>query len=492
VIGTIVLNDRRGDEADRLAELAFRHLTALADNGDPEAMLDVIDRVRGSELSLLIRSHQLVDSLTGNDQLEAVTLRDHLIGVLGATTISEASTDKLIDVAGYAKLAALVDSVGNTEPLGEIIGTPKRPVVAVVIGDCGGFVIIDQGPDTSQQRHVEVHRLAAGNLTERVNDFVGSIRSCSNDTRDHYAKLQQQQQPYPTLAAEPLTRLRDAVSRTCEWLGENVMKQILAHIPDAEEIYMMACGQLSLLPLHAAILPADPTHTHSRHVFEHVNVKYLPTRFLPQPPPGQDPERHPPRSISHVQLLIAGLHPASTTTITNAINDYAENKHLTVTEYQNFDDEVWNADYIHITGHTQSDPQNPGHTRYLKETLIQHQNQVILELRPVIDLPSILATRLSTKLVFSSTCQSARPNTNQPDNQISLAAAFLTAGAQTVIATLWDVIDTTTADLTDWFYKELTNADTPAEALTDTLIDMNQPHTNHGIETWAAYAQYGR
>ena len=62
-----------------------------------------------------------------------------------------------------------------------------------------------------------------------------------------------------------------------------------------------------------------------------------------------------------------------------------------------------------------------------------------------------------TKLVFLSTCNSAIGTASRQEAVDSLAEAFLIAGAETVIATLWPVGDHLAAEFSKCFYEKLIN-----------------------------------
>ena len=76
----------------------------------------------------------------------------------------------------------------------------------------------------------------------------------------------------------------------------------------------------------------------------------------------------------------------------------------------------------------------------------------------------------------------------------SLAKAFLTAGAETVIATLWPIADQFAADISKHFYDKLTTPGVrPSEALTHAKKRLKELDSTQGHyqSYYAAFVCYG-
>ena len=71
-----------------------------------------------------------------------------------------------------------------------------------------------------------------------------------------------------------------------------------------------------------------------------------------------------------------------------------------------------------------------------------------------------------------SACRSAGERTYSGEGLVGFAWAFLRAGAQRVIAGLWDVDDRSTAELMDALYARLSAGDAPARALRDAKLSL--------------------
>ena len=80
--------------------------------------------------------------------------------------------------------------------------------------------------------------------------------------------------------------------------------------------------------------------------------------------------------------------------------------------------------------------------------------------------------QLRADLVTVSACRSAGERAYSGEGLIGFAWAFLRAGAQRVVAGLWDVDDQSTARLMDLLYQRLAAGDPPARALRDAKLTM--------------------
>jgi len=94
-----------------------------------------------------------------------------------------------------------------------------------------------------------------------------------------------------------------------------------------------------------------------------------------------------------------------------------------------------------------------------------------------------------TQLVTVAACQSAQSATQRGDEQVGLIQALMTAGANSVVASLWNINDTATPALFESFYNHLMAGATPATALYHAQIDVQKrwPHPYF----WASFAISG-
>jgi CHAT domain-containing protein len=103
----------------------------------------------------------------------------------------------------------------------------------------------------------------------------------------------------------------------------------------------------------------------------------------------------------------------------------------------------------------------------------------------------VIATPLSARLVTISSCHGAGTRTYAGEGVVGLAWAFLRAGADQVIAALWEVSDATTPKLMDRMYAGIGAGRDPAVALRDAKLALVRAR---GIERkpfyWAPFVLY--
>jgi CHAT domain-containing protein len=107
----------------------------------------------------------------------------------------------------------------------------------------------------------------------------------------------------------------------------------------------------------------------------------------------------------------------------------------------------------------------------------------------------VLGMSVRTPLVFLSGCETALgpawgTTFERSDDYVTLAQAFLFAGAQNVVATLWRIDDRSAAALAGRFSRALTTA-SPAEALATAQRELIRGATYRDPYYWAAYVVSG-
>jgi CHAT domain-containing protein len=118
---------------------------------------------------------------------------------------------------------------------------------------------------------------------------------------------------------------------------------------------------------------------------------------------------------------------------------------------------------VHFTAHAAANAESPLDSAVI---LSQDGSGYKLYARDVAELP------LSADLVTISACRSAGERTYAGEGLVGFAWAFLRAGAQRVIAGLWDVDDRSTADLMGHVYAEIAQGRSPSAALRAAKLAM--------------------
>ena len=103
----------------------------------------------------------------------------------------------------------------------------------------------------------------------------------------------------------------------------------------------------------------------------------------------------------------------------------------------------------------------------------------------------IVSTRLGARLVTISSCHGAGTRDFAGEGLVGLAWAFLGAGADEVIAALWEVDDSLTPDLMQRMYAELAAGVAPAEALRTAKLAMVRGRGKQSRAVyWAPFIHY--
>jgi CHAT domain-containing protein len=139
-------------------------------------------------------------------------------------------------------------------------------------------------------------------------------------------------------------------------------------------------------------------------------------------------------------------------------------------------------DIIHFQGHAEYARDEP-----LNSRLILADGQ--LTARDVFALPGLQA-----ELVTLAACESAISEIAAGDEPLGLIPAFLYAGAGAVLATLWKVHQTSTAQLMKRFYEPLARADTKinkAQALREAVLELRRTRNFESPYHWAPFVLHG-
>ena len=104
----------------------------------------------------------------------------------------------------------------------------------------------------------------------------------------------------------------------------------------------------------------------------------------------------------------------------------------------------------------------------------------------------IIRHPLRANLVTISACYSAGERSYSGEGLVGLSWAFLRAGAQNVIAALWDVTDASTELLMNRFYDELEKGSDPETALRTAKLSLLRESKFGNPFYWAPFQLYAR
>ena len=124
--------------------------------------------------------------------------------------------------------------------------------------------------------------------------------------------------------------------------------------------------------------------------------------------------------------------------------------------------------YIHFAAHATANRLRP-----LESAVILSSDSLNYKLyaRDVVKLP------VKAKLVTLSACQAAGARSFKGEGLIGFAWAFLGAGAENVVATLWEVDDASTPQLMEQMYRQLRLGRTPPVALREAKLALLRSET---------------
>ncbi len=137
-------------------------------------------------------------------------------------------------------------------------------------------------------------------------------------------------------------------------------------------------------------------------------------------------------------------------------------------------------DVIHFSCHGNFDPELPEQSGFVLSDGYLTVQRIITELR-------LSGVRLATL----SACLTHRAALNAGEEHVGLVQAVMTAGAQSVVASLWKVPEDATRVLFEHFYRAVAAGEPPASALQKAMRHVRQqPGWEHPFY-WAAFQVSG-
>ncbi|MFK7969989.1 MAG: CHAT domain-containing protein, partial [Bacteroidia bacterium] len=146
-------------------------------------------------------------------------------------------------------------------------------------------------------------------------------------------------------------------------------------------------------------------------------------------------------------------------------------------------------DILHLAQHGEANLEQPLASR-LRFSL---SGDTVPEHDGMLHAYEIYALEIPAKLVVLASCESGYGPLAQGEGVMSLARAFRSAGAQSVLNTAWEVDGRVAMPLMEAFYDQLADGKTPSRALRDSRSDFLQsapPELVHP-HYWAAFTMIG-
>jgi CHAT domain-containing protein/Tfp pilus assembly protein PilF len=141
--------------------------------------------------------------------------------------------------------------------------------------------------------------------------------------------------------------------------------------------------------------------------------------------------------------------------------------------------------YIHFVAHAAASRLSPLDSAVILSKATAEDDSFKLYARDIVRHP------LQADVVTISTCYSSGTRAYVGEGLVGLSWAFMRAGAHNVIGAMWEVSDSSTPELMDRFYGELTEGRRPEVALRDAKLSL--VHSNSSFRKpfyWAPFQLY--
>jgi CHAT domain-containing protein len=288
---------------------------------------------------------------------------------------------------------------------------------------------------------------------------------------------------------ERIARSRDPLAEAApdaEWLYRNLVEPAQASIPRGSRVVFVADGPLHQINPETLVVPRPQPH----YFLEDVILTAAPSLVLlaqgaqgvPRPTSGllligdavSPSEEFP--ALPHAAKEVVGIAeqflPAERSVYSGAKAD--------PTVYETADPGRYT--YIHFAAHAQANREIPLESAVI---LSPRNDSYKLYARDIVGIP------LRADLVTLSACRSAGSRTYAGEGLVGLAWAFLSAGAANVVAGLWNVEDSSTAELMKELYRGLKQGRDPAESLRAAKLGLLRSETDQRKPYyWAPFMTY--
>lgn len=380
------------------------------------------------------------------------------------------------EVPGYENFLA-------APSLADIYETARdSPLCYLLAADTGGLALVIRG--TRMVREIPLPKLSYGALVDRLSSYANAYNVWNNrEHPDEESRLLAQE----IWGAELLA--------LTEWAHETVMGPLIDGLSAVSAIVLVPTGYLALVPLHLAWREDRASKTGRRYVLDDVCCSYVPTARA---------ARAPALHAGEVRSVLAVEDPAA---------DTPERLQAVARETRAICEELAGVEVLHGPEATKTrvlaglKAHDVGHfaCHGRSDTVNPRMSGLSLAASDRLLLNDLANAGLQTRLVVLSACETAAIGTQLPDEVVGFPSAFVAAGVDTVVGSMWSVTDVSTSLVMSKFYRHWRRGLHPAEALRHAqkdVRDMEIPVSKNGDEGisypfaepmfWGAFAYFGK
>ena len=410
-----------------------------------------LEEVRSNIAADELRLNYLKDKVPVYEMLMTTDLR------LG----DPAMLEEAFETAERAKSRTLVDLLaGSVEALKQANSSSLEDVMEGLAPDAGLIEYVMSGDDVSAFCVSRARFAVVQNICSRA-----ELRKRFGFLQYHLTTFASNRAAAQARASVALANIQDHLQK----LYEMLIRPVEAFLADAAVLVFVPFDFLHYVPFHALF---DGT----AYLADRFIISYAPTATI-----HRLFTRRERRSNDGAALLI-GVPDEAAPLIAEEIDSIQS----VLPEARSFvgpgatkeclTREIQTAGIIHIASHATFRPDNP-----MFSSLQLHD--------AAINFFDIYNLRTSASLVTLSGCGTGLSNVVAGDELLGLIRGFLYAGATSVVLSLWDVNDRTTADLMKSFYRSLAAGATKGQSLRSAMLSVRDEHPHPYY--WAPFLLMG-
>ena len=456
-----IFQSNRDAELDESQDLYRRACYALAKSGDIVMAAQALERGRARELGLSLARDRVdmervreKDPQAYKDYWQTVADLQNLefqerVGVSAQGKVSPPRRDLMMQAR--TRLSEVLDCIRCIQGYESFLKDPgwKEIADAVVVGHpliylaaapAGGLALIVHRPSEFQDATVDLVNLDGFSEQRQQEllkiwfDAYGGWQESLNNSK---------------ISAEDFFMAKkhwfDAIEMVTGQLWQLVMGPIFSHLSSlqAQQIFLIPTGMLSLLPLHAAWRELDGRR---QYLLEMMPVSYIPSArslaYVRRIAIAAGSEKL--LAVNEPQTVNASPLPSSHAEVTAIISHFPSpqilehEKATRIAVLQSLP----GAQVAHFSCHGGADWNDP------EQSGLMMVNGEMLTVKDLFEL-HLDGARLATL----SACETGVPGTKLPDEVVSLPSAFIRAGFAGAVGSLWTVQDESTARLMTCFYE---------------------------------------